>query len=204
MWRYQRKTAKDTWMRVGDAVPVNLGRTGLAWGRSALTDLGDPTGIKGPQKREGDGKSPAGLFPILQAFGHPKAPKGYKETNLPFLVVEGEQCVDDSTSPYYNQVVDPSQTGGVTWLSAEKMKIDLYRMGLVIGHNCPDASPGLGSCIFFHLQRGPKDPTSGCTSMDTGSLTSLLLWLKKDAEPVLLQLPRSEFERIADKSWPKP
>jgi hypothetical protein len=40
--------------------------------------------------------------------------------------------------------------------------------------------------------------------MDTGSLTSLLLWLKKDAEPVLLQLPRSEFERIADKSWPKP
>jgi L,D-peptidoglycan transpeptidase YkuD (ErfK/YbiS/YcfS/YnhG family) len=83
------------------------------------------------------------------------------------------------------------------------MKIDLYRMGLVVGHNCPDVNPGMGSCIFFHLQRGPKDPTSGCTSMDTAPLSDLLLWLKTDSEPVVLQLPRAQFEKMADASWPK-
>lgn len=203
LWRFERKSESEPWVKVGGSVLVNLGRTGFAWGSSPLIDLGDTAQLKGPMKKEGDGKSPAGLFPFLKAFGHPAAPKGYTEgENLPFLVVDSHQCVDDSKSPYYNQVVNPKEVGGVTWTSAEKMKIDLYEMGLVVGHNCPKAKPGMGSCIFYHLQSGPKEPTSGCTSMDRASLSALLLWLKKDAEPVVLQLPRSEFERMADKSWP--
>lgn len=205
MWRFERETASQPWVKVAGPIAVNLGRTGFAWGSSSLLDLGDPSQLKGPKKKEGDGKSPAGLFPFLKAFGHPAAPAGYdQKQNLPFLVVDSHQCVDDAKSPYYNQVVDPKQTGGVSWDSAEKMKIDLYEMGLVVGHNCPKARPGMGSCIFYHLQRGPKEPTSGCTSMDPASLSALLLWLKADAEPVVLQLPKTEFERLADKSWPRP
>lgn len=205
MWRFERESATSPWVKVGGPVAVNLGRTGFAWGSSPLMELGDPAQLKGPRKKEGDGKSPAGIFPFLKAFGHPTAPKGYSQKeNLPFLVVDSHQCVDDAKSPYYNQVVDPEATGGVTWNSAEKMKIDLYEMGLVVGHNCPKAKPGMGSCIFYHLQRGPGDPTSGCTSMDAGSLSALLLWLRRDAEPVVLQLPEAEFERMSDKSWPKP
>lgn len=203
MWRFERKSAQDPWTRVGSEVSVNLGRAGLAWGSSELTHGGNPSALKGPQKKEGDGKAPAGLFPFLKAFGHPKAPAGYGADNLPFLVVDEEQCVDDTASEYYNTIVKPSETGGVSWTSAEQMKIDLYRMGLVVGHNCPAAKPGMGSCIFFHLQRGPNDPTAGCTSMAEADLKALLLWLKQDAQPLLLQLPRAQFDTISDPSWPK-
>jgi D-alanyl-D-alanine dipeptidase len=202
MLRFERTSPSKPWTAVGNAVPVNLGRTGLAWGRSDLIRDSDPSSTMGPRKKEGDGKAPAGLFPFLQAFGHPSSPTGYSDSNLPFLIVEAEQCVDDAESEHYNTVVKPSEVGGVTWNSAETMKIDLYRMGLVVGHNCPDAKPGMGSCIFFHLQSKAGAPTSGCTAMDAASLTSLLLWLKRDAQPVVLQLPQAEFKKRHDKSWP--
>lgn len=204
MWRFERASAEAPWKAVGAAVPVNLGRKGLGWGYSSLIEEADPASTKGPHKKEGDGKSPAGLFFFLQAFGHPGRPQGYSDSNLPFLLVDAEQCVDDKNSKYYNTIVNPKETGGVSWDSAEKMKIDLYEMGLVVGHNCPAARPGMGSCIFFHLQSAPKEPTSGCTSMDGASLSQLMLWLKADAEPVLLQLPRARFESLRDASWPRP
>ncbi len=202
MLRFERVSAAKPWSPVGHAVPVNLGRTGLAWGRSKLISDKDPSSTVGPTKKEGDGKAPAGLFPFLQAFGYPTSPKGYSDSNLPFLVVESQQCVDDATSEHYNTIVEPAKVGGATWNSAETMKIDLYRMGLVVGHNCPDAKPGKGSCIFFHLQSGAKAPTSGCTAMDAASLSNLLLWLKRDAQPVVLQLPQSEFKKRHHESWP--
>lgn len=198
MYRFERTSSDGPWKPIGAVVPVNLGRTGLAWGQSTLMTTPD----SGPQKKEGDGKSPAGVFPILKAFGHPKPPAGYQKSNLPFLVVKDHQCVDDGKSPYYNKIVKPGEVGGVTWSSAETMKIGLYEMGLVVGHNCPAAKPGLGSCIFFHRQSEPGAPTSGCTSMADGPLTNLLRWLKTEAKPVVLQLPKAEFEGHADPSWP--
>ena len=188
MQRFERCCEGRPWKQVGSNIRVNLGRTGLAWGESPLMEgLQFPKGQL--QKREGDGRSPAGVFPILKAFGHPKAPKGYDLSNLPFMKVKHEQCVDDKNSPYYNQVVDPAEVGGVSWDSAETMKISLYELGLVVGHNCPKAKPGFGSCIFFHLQGGPNQPTAGCTSMTRKDLTDLCLWLKRDKSPILIQLP---------------
>ena len=190
--RYERQG--ETWKEVGKPVLVNLGRTGLAWGASPLMQDFQPPSDQ-LQKREGDGRSPAGVFPILRAFGHPKAPAGYSDQNLPFLHISDEQCVDDKTSQYYNQIVRPGEVGGVTWNSAERMKIGLYKLGLVVGHNCPKAKSGYGSCIFFHLQSGVGKATAGCTSMSGKELTDLVLWLKKDSNPVVVQLPQSEFRK---------
>ncbi len=195
MVRFERVNPESGWEQKGAEVAVNLGRTGLAWGESPLMKK-SAFGKNALQKREGDGRSPAGLFPILRAFGHPSRPAGYSDANLPFLEVEAQQCVDDKRSPYYNQIVEPSEVGGVTWASAEQMKIDLYELGLVVGHNCPKAQPGFGSCIFFHLERGPGKPTAGCTSMDRASLTSLVLWLHRSKNPAVLQLPTAEYERL--------
>jgi D-alanyl-D-alanine dipeptidase len=192
MIRYQRSSGEKPWRQVGKPVRINLGRTGLAWGASPLMSE-QPAG---KVKKEGDGRAPAGLFPIIQAFGHPEPPKGYSKENLKFLSITDEQCVDDPKSEYYNQIVQPEKVGGVTWSSAETMKIGVYRLGLVIGHNRPNAVPGMGSAIFFHYQDGPGVPTSGCTSMDEESLKTLVLWLKRSANPVLIQLPRPQYESL--------
>ena len=197
MYRFERASTSRPWVPVGSAVPVNLGRTGMAWGRSPLMDGSLKSKSSNPQEKvEGDGRSPAGLFPLLKAFGHPSAPAGYKDANLEFLTVTDEQCVDDSESDYYNQIVSPRKVGGDTWNSAEKMNIDLYQLGLVVGHNCPKASPRMGSCIFFHLQRAAGVSTAGCTSMNRASLEELVLWLKREQNPVLLQLPLGVYTKL--------
>src|SRR3954452_15170427 len=60
---YERKTTKTDWKQVGETVPVVVGRSGLAWGEMLNGDM-DMTKIK----QEGDGNSPAGLFPLTAAF----------------------------------------------------------------------------------------------------------------------------------------
>lgn len=198
MQRFERSEAKGEWTPVGESAAVNLGRTGLAWGVSELMGAIPKGTLDGGRKVEGDGRAPAGLFPIGNAFGHPAPPQGYSSENPPFLVLTDEQCVDDGDSPYYNKVVHPDEVGGVTWSSAETMKISLYRLGVEIAHNCPRAQKGLGSCIFFHLQRGVGRPTAGCTSMAESDLIDLMLWLKTDERPVLLQLPDEAFKQLGD------
>lgn len=200
MRRYQRSSAEAPWEPVGVSVPVNLGRTGLAWGRSPLMEQKSEKGDFA-SKKEGDGRSPAGLFPFKQAFGHPGPPNGYRATNLPFIPLHKQECVDDGKSEHYNTIVLPSEVGGRTWSSAETMKISVYQMGLVVAHNCPDPVPGAGSCIFFHIQSGPGKPTAGCTSMTRSRMAELMLWLERDKHPLVLQLPKSQFEDLPE-GWP--
>lgn len=187
---FRRGSPADTWTRELGPFPVNLGRTGLAWGRSPLMSGDIPAG---PKKREGDGKAPAGLFDIVSAFGHPAPPVGYSERNLPFLNITDQQCIDDSDHPFYNRILSPQDSSSPDWKSSETMAIPLYRLGLVVDHNCSDPEPGAGSCIFFHLERNPGSPTAGCTSLSASNLNALALWLERDAKPVLLQLPRSQL-----------
>jgi L,D-peptidoglycan transpeptidase YkuD (ErfK/YbiS/YcfS/YnhG family) len=54
------------WHMVGAPFPVVIGRTGAAWG-IGLHDV--PPDSDGPVKQEGDGRSPAGVFTIGEAFG---------------------------------------------------------------------------------------------------------------------------------------
>jgi L,D-peptidoglycan transpeptidase YkuD (ErfK/YbiS/YcfS/YnhG family) len=62
MRTYERAGAG--WRAVGDAIPVTVGRSGIAWG------LGLHPAQPGLQKREGDGRAPAGAFHIGTAFGY--------------------------------------------------------------------------------------------------------------------------------------
>src|SRR5512147_1554871 len=53
--RFERDDARGRWRQVGTAVPVVVGRTGIAWdGQLGFARAGEPV------KREGDGRSPAG------------------------------------------------------------------------------------------------------------------------------------------------
>ena len=56
---------------------------------------------------------------------------------------------------------------------------------------------GAGSCIFAHLWRTPGEPTAGCTAMAAETMDGMLAWLRPDARPVFVLLPRAEYERLA-------
>jgi D-alanyl-D-alanine dipeptidase len=175
---------------------VVLGKNGMGWGKGLL-DNGPP---EGPVKQEGDGKAPAGMFKLGTAFGYALS----ADTRLPYLsLTPSIECVDDSQSTRYNELVDGTLVAK-DWSSSERMRRndDLYRQGIFIQHNTP-ASPAAGSCIFFHIWRGPTAPTRGCTAMDPADIERLLDWLDPGKSPVLVQLPEAQYEQLRER-WKLP
>jgi len=192
--RYERHG--PTFEKYGEPFAVVVGKSGLAWGKG-LTVVDQR---EGPVKREGDGKAPAGIFKLGTAFGYANS----ADTKLPYLALTStEECVDDSQSKRYNQLVDGS-TVTKDWNSSEQMRRDddMYRNGIFIEHNTP-AAAGAGSCIFFHIWRGPTSPTLGCTAMDPANIAKLFSWLDPRQEPLLVQLPESEYAQLRE-SWDLP
>jgi D-alanyl-D-alanine dipeptidase len=188
------------WQIIGLPFRVVLGRGGLGWGRGA-----HPLPQAGPQKKEGDGRSPAGIFLLPYAFGY-AAPDSVREIKLPYVQCSASlECVDDTNSSYYNVIVDRRSVGAPDWNSFEKMRRsdEQYRLGVFVAHNSPPAQPGAGSCIFLHIWIGPDVPTSGCTAMSAGAMESLLGWLDAQAHPVLVQLPEAEYQRLQT-AWQLP
>jgi len=186
--------AGDAWRASAPATPVAIGRAGSAWG------IGEHPPQPGPVKREGDGRSPAGVFAIGSAFGYAPA----AATALPYRALASDDyCIDVSGSPLYNRLVAAHEAGAEAVAgSTEPMRRDLhangddaYRIGFVIEHN-PAGTPNAGSCIFVHLWKGPGSSTSGCTALDEPALRALLQWLDPRAHPVFVLLPRAEYLRL--------
>lgn len=194
--RFERHDGQ--WHAVSVAQPVVIGRSGSAWG------LGLHSPQPGQQKREGDGRAPAGIFAIGPAFGY--APS--VSTGLDYQPMTSQDyCIDVSDSPLYNQIVDSAKVGKEAIAgSTEPMRRDLhaqgdqrYKLGFVINHN-PEYTPVGGSCIFAHLWKSADSTTAGCTAMAEPVMRDLLGWLDRRKRPRFVLLPRDEYERLR-KSW---
>lgn len=190
------------WMQVGAPTPVTLGRSGVAWGIGLHPDQ-----ATGPRKREGDGRSPAGVFRIGPAFGY----EATAHTGLQYMAMQSSHyCVDVSGSPLYNRIVDTRQVGEQAVAgSTEPMRRDIhvqgdqrYRLGFVIEHNAAGQAMA-GSCIFAHLWKSPSGATAGCTAMDPASMERLLAWLRVEDGPLMVLLPESEYARLREQ-WRLP
>jgi L,D-peptidoglycan transpeptidase YkuD (ErfK/YbiS/YcfS/YnhG family) len=197
--RYERVGAR--WLAVGDPAAIAIGRAGSAWG------LGLHEAQRGPQKREGDGRAPAGVFLLGDAFGYADR----ADTAMPYAgMQDSDYCVDVSGSPLYNRIVDTRDVGiDAVAGSTEPMRRDLhasgdprYRLGLVIRHNDSGLANG-GSCIFAHLWRTPGQSTAGCTAMDEATMQALLAWLRPERAPLFVLLPAPELARL-QRDWHLP
>jgi D-alanyl-D-alanine dipeptidase len=208
--RYERAASHKKWQPVGEPVTVVVGKNGLGWGTGVIaTDDPKIRTTADPVKKEGDGRAPAGAFALGTAFGYAAQP--LSASKMPYLNLSPSvECVDDTSSKYYNRVVDRASTTA-DWSSSEHMlrSDELYRWGIVVGHNgiisgaSDPPAPGSGSCIFMHIWRGPGQPTVGCTAMPREQLESLLTWIDPARHPLLVQLPVAEYQRL-EKPWKLP
>lgn len=198
--RFER--SPGCWKAVGEPEPVEIGRSGSAWGIGLHA-----APEAGPVKREGDGRSPAGVFGIGDAFGYAAT----ASTALPYQAMqESSYCVDVVDSPLYNRIVDTRVVGATAVAGAtEPMRRDLhdngdqrYRLGFVVEHNT-SAVPKAGSCIFAHVWKSPESTTSGCTAMAATTMETVLSWLRPDARPIFILLPLPEYRRLQS-AWDLP
>ena len=168
------------WVKAGKALNILLGRNGLGWGVGLHNIPKDAKIIK----KEGDGKAPAGIFSLKQAFGYFPFVVDY-----PYEVYKAtDHCVDDVNSRLYNKIVDSTKVK-VDYKSKEHMRFpkDYYKYGIVVNHNHIDeegAKKGAGSCIFLHIK---SIPTAGCTVMTESEMKEIIQWLDEKSNPLLLQ-----------------
>ena len=129
------------------------------------------SGVKAAkQKREGDGASPLGAWPIRKLLYRPDV--GAPPTAIPAEpIARDDGWCDDPGDERYNRPVKLPFRG-----SFEKMWRDdhLYDLVVVLGHNDDPPKPYLGSCIFLHLAREGYLPTEGCVALAREDLEAVL------------------------------
>jgi D-alanyl-D-alanine dipeptidase len=197
--RFTRVRPSLAWRADGEPVQVVVGQAGLAWGADTLRRASAD-----PLKHEGDGRAPAGMFPLDAVFGFAPA-SAVSWIRVPYVELrDGSECVDDSASVHYNTVVDRGAVPSVDWTSAEHMRrIDQYRLGVIVSYNASPPRRGRGSCIFLHIWAGPTTPTAGCTAFPASEVESLARWLDPRLRPMLVQLPAAEYARLRER-WQLP
>ena len=131
------------------------------------------------KKREGDGFTPAGRYPIRRLFYRADRLER-PNTNLPAQKIKPNHgwCDDPSDSAYNQAVVLPYKA------SAESMwrQDGLYDLVVILGHNDNPTVPNAGSAIFLHVASCNYDPTEGCVAVSLHNLQSVLLELDIHSE----------------------
>lgn len=136
-------------------------------------------------KREGDGGTPVGAWPLRRVLYRPdRVPPPV--TGLPVApIAPDDGWCDDPAHPLYNRPVKRPFAA-----SHEEMWRDdhVYDLVVVLGHNDDPPVPGLGSAVFLHLSRAPdlgpdgRDPgggsrfapTAGCVAVPLAALQDIL------------------------------
>lgn len=123
------------------------------------------------KKREGDGATPAGSWPLRRLLFRPDR-AARPETGLavkPLSPADG--WCDAPLNERYNRPVQLPYGA-----SAEPLWRDdgLYDLVVVLGYNDDPPQPGLGSAIFLHLATPDYGPTAGCVAVDRADMIWLL------------------------------
>jgi L,D-peptidoglycan transpeptidase YkuD (ErfK/YbiS/YcfS/YnhG family) len=185
---FERKKAGTAWRMIGNEFPAVVGRSGLGLDPQVAGPRPDSAS---PTKHEGDGRAPAGLFPLTFTFGNYDA-----GSRLPFTKLdEFTECVDDLDSTFYNKIVNRMHVGNFDWKSSEKMLAvgPQYDLGVFVAYNSFPVVRGNGSCIFLHIWKDADNGTSGCTAMAREDLERIVKWLDPAKNPYLVQMTAAEY-----------
>ena len=134
-------------------------------------------------KREGDGATPAGTFPLRRVLY--RADRIARPTTaLPVApLTTSDGWCDDPADARYNQPVRLPYPARCETLWREDSLYDLIG---VIGFNDEPTLPGAGSAIFLHLARPDFAPTEGCVALSSADLLAVLAaWRPEDRVRVM-------------------
>ena len=138
----------------GGAAPAAVGRGGISL-----------------SKREGDGTTPAGTYPLLVGF-YRQDRVAPPHSGLPMRALAPQDAwVDDPADANYNRLVSLPYRA-----RTEPMwrRDEIYDVVVVISYNMNPVVPGAGSAIFLHIARPDFSDTSGCIAVQREVLIDLL------------------------------
>lgn len=140
-------------------------------GRRVRCALGPAGVIPAYAKREGDGASPAGVWPIREVWLRPdRGPPPATGIRVRAMTPDDGWC-DDPRDPAYNRHVRLPYPASAERLWRED---GVYDIVVVLGYNDDPPVPAMGSAIFLHLCRPDFTPTEGCVAIARPDLEDLL------------------------------
>ena len=132
-----------------------------ALGRAGVTE----------DKREGDGATPAGRFPLRSVLYRPDR-TGPPASVLPVAPLHPlDGWCDDTGDKRYNQFIRQPYSASFELLWRED---HIYDVIVVLGYNDDPVVPGRGSAIFLHAARPDFTPTQGCIAFARENLLRII------------------------------
>ena len=148
-------------LRLGPlALPCALGRSGIR-----------------AVKREGDGATPVGRFPIIRAMVRCDRSLRAVPLALPARRIRREDgWCDDPLAPAYNRPIRLPHPA-----RCERMWRDdrLYDAVIVLDYNMTRRARWRGSAVFWHVARPDLEPTEGCIALLPRDMARVLPYLRR-------------------------
>ena len=123
------------------------------------------------KKLEGDGATPAGIFPLMRVLYRPDR-MDIPEPPLPvFALSPNDGWCDDPAHEDYNKPIKLPHDG-----SHERLWRDdnIYDIAVVLGYNTSPVIPFMGSAIFIHFAEPSFKSTRGCIALKDVDLLEIL------------------------------
>ena len=140
--------------------------------------LGKGGVVSAAQKREGDGASPAGKWPVRRVFYRPDRMDPPKTTLERVPLKSHDGWCDAPAHPLYNRPVTLPFAASHEQLWREDHVYDLI---VELGYNDNPVIAGHGSAIFMHLAQPDFKPTEGCIALEKEDLLAVLETLQPDS-----------------------
>ena len=164
---YAMEKRNDNWQMAFGPLNAVIGKNGFA-----------PVG----EKREGDGKTPSGIYSLKTTFGYDEMIK----TKMPYRqALTDDIWVDDPQADDYNRWTKIQETKAASY-EMIKREDDQYKYGVVIEYNTDPVIKGNGSAIFLHIWKGEALPTAGCVAVSEENIIKIIEWLDPQASPVII------------------
>jgi L,D-peptidoglycan transpeptidase YkuD (ErfK/YbiS/YcfS/YnhG family) len=164
---YAMEKHGDKWQMALEPINTVIGKNGFA-----------PEG----EKREGDGRTPSGVYSLKMTFGYNETVK----TKMPYReTLANDIWVDDPNADDYNHWVKKQETRAASY-EAMKRDDNLYKYGIVIEYNIDPVVKGNGSAIFLHIWRAEGIPTAGCVAVSEENILKIIEWLDPAASPLII------------------
>jgi L,D-peptidoglycan transpeptidase YkuD (ErfK/YbiS/YcfS/YnhG family) len=127
--------------------------------------------IEPAAKREGDGASPIGAWPLRRVLW--RADRGpMPETSLPVApIARDDGWCDAPDDANYNRIVKHPYGASAERLWREDHAYDIV---VVLGYNDDPVRPGAGSAIFWHLAQPDWRGTEGCVAVSAADMRAAL------------------------------
>jgi len=144
------------------------------------------------QKREGDKKTPTGIFYLGPVYTYPNVKVETKMDH--WVATKNDYWIDDVKSVQYNRWVTSEKDPKTDNVSCEPMlrKQDgKYKYGIAVQFNM-DQVKGNGSVITVHVLEGPTG-TVGCIAIPIESLIEIIGWLDPIQKPLIINGTQAEL-----------